>query len=176
MGAVTVLFCVPVPTATILVDVASCVVSSLVIDREDERGLFPSRGRLLMDRHFLFVVGRLIALFYGRSSMSRCQALGLLNRCHLEQSLHHVSNASCLGVRRFGHITQQHRRRHDVLACSRETADGLLRLSVSDDLPMYLSSPSADTSARRVRQVLLEDLLKQDKALAILVKLCLELS
>jgi len=51
----------------------------------------------------------------------------------------------------------------------------LLRLFVSDDLPMDFSSPSADTSARWVRQVLLEDLLKQDKVLAILVKLCLEL-
>jgi len=55
-------------------------------------------------------------------------------------------------------------------------ADGLLWLCVSDDLPVYLLSSSADTSARRVRQVLLEDLLKQDKALAVLVKLCLELS
>jgi len=64
----------------------------------------------------------------------------------------------------------------DVLACSRETADGLLRLSVSNDLLVYLSSPSADTSAMRVRQVLLEDLFKQNKALAILVKLCIELS
>ena len=117
-------------------------------------------------------MGRLIALFYGRSSTSRGRALGLLNRCHLEQSLHLVSNASRLGVRRFGHITQLHCRRHDVLDGSRETADGLLKLSVSDDLPMYLSSPSADTSARRVRQVLLEDLFKQDKALAILVELC----
>ena len=40
---------------------------------------------------------------------------------------------------------------------------------------MYLSSPSTDTSARRVRQVLLEDLLEQDEALAIFVKFCLEL-
>jgi len=71
---------------------------------------------------------------------------------------------------------QQHRRRHDVLACSRETADGLLRLFVSDDLPMDLSSSSADTPTRRVRQVLVEDPLQQDKALAILIKLCLELS
>ena len=76
----------------------------------------------------------------------------------------------------IGHITQQHCRRHDVLARSRETTDGLLKLFVSDDLPMYLSSPSADTSTRRVRQVLLEDLFKQNKALAIVVKLCLELS
>jgi len=41
---------------------------------------------------------------------------------------------------------------------------------------MYLSSSSADTSTRQVRTVLLEDLLKQDKALAVLVMLCLELS
>jgi len=52
----------------------------------------------------------------------------------------------------------------------------LLRLFVSDDLPMDFSSSSADTSAVWVRQVLLEDMLKQDKALTILVKLCLELS
>jgi len=55
-------------------------------------------------------------------------------------------------------------------------ADGLLRLRVSDDLSVHLSSPSADTSARWVRQVLLQDLLKQNKALAILVEFCLELS
>ena len=41
---------------------------------------------------------------------------------------------------------------------------------------MYLSSPSADTSARRVWQVLLKDLLEQDEALTIFVKFCLELS
>ena len=176
MGAITALFCVPIPTAMILIDVASCVVSSLDVDGEDEHGLFPSRGWLLMDRHLLFVVGRFIALFRGRSSTSRGRAFGLLNRCYLEQSLHLISNVSCLGIRWFWHITQQHCRRHDVLACSREMADGLLRLCVSDDLPMYFSSPSADTSARQVRQVLLEDLFEQNKALAILVKLCLELS
>jgi len=45
------LFCVPILTATIFVDVASCVVSLLVVDGmvEDERCLFPSRGWLLMD-------------------------------------------------------------------------------------------------------------------------------
>jgi len=49
MGAVTAFFRVPVPTAMILFDVASCVVSTLVVDGEDERGLFSSRGWLLMD-------------------------------------------------------------------------------------------------------------------------------
>jgi len=49
MGAVTALFRVPIPMATILLNVVSCVVSTLVVDGEDERGLFPSRGRLLMD-------------------------------------------------------------------------------------------------------------------------------
>jgi len=41
---------------------------------------------------------------------------------------------------------------------------------------MYLLSPSADTSARRVRLILLEDLFKQNKALAIFVELRFELS
>jgi len=41
---------------------------------------------------------------------------------------------------------------------------------------MYLSSLSTDTSAKRVRLVLLEDLFKQDKALAVFVELCFELS
>jgi uncharacterized membrane protein len=51
VGAVTALFCVPIPTSTILVDVVSCVVSSLVVDGvvEDEHCLFSSRGWLLMD-------------------------------------------------------------------------------------------------------------------------------
>jgi len=40
---------------------------------------------------------------------------------------------------------------------------------------MYFSSPSADTSARWVWLVLLEDLLELDKALAIFVELCFEL-
>jgi len=176
VGAVPALFCISIPTATVLVDVASCVVSSLVVDGEDECRLFPSWGRLLMDRHLFFVLGRLFTFFCGRPSMSRGRALGLLNFRYLEQGLHLVSNAPRLGVRRLGHITQQHCRRHNVLARSRESADGLLRLSVSDDLPMYLSSPSADTSARRVRQVLLEDLFKQNKALTIFVELCFELS
>jgi len=55
-------------------------------------------------------------------------------------------------------------------------ADELLWLCVSDDLPVYPSSSSSDTSARWVRQVLFEDLLEQEEALTILVKLCLELS
>ena len=55
-------------------------------------------------------------------------------------------------------------------------ADGLLWLRVPDDLSVYLSSSCTDTSAWRVRQVLLKDLLEQDEALTILVKLCLELS
>jgi len=71
---------------------------------------------------------------------------------------------------------QQHCRRHYILAYSRETADRLLWLCVSDDLSVYLPSTSTDTSARRIGQVLLEDLLEQDEALTILVKLGLELS
>jgi len=98
MGAVTAFFRVPVPTATILVDVAPRVVLSLVVDGEDERGLFPSTGWLLMDRYLLFVVGWLVALLCGRSSTSRGRAFSLLNCCYLEQSLHLVSNASGLGI------------------------------------------------------------------------------
>ena len=106
VGAVTVFFCVPISTTTILVDVASCVVSSLIVDGvvEDKCCLLPSRVRLLMDRHLLFVLGQLIALLRGCSSTSRGRALGLLNCRHLEQSLYLISNASRLGVRRFGHI------------------------------------------------------------------------
>jgi len=106
VGAVTAFFCVPISMATILVDVASCVVSSLIVDGvvEDECCLLPSRRRLLMDRHLLLILGRLITLFRGYSPSSRGRALGLLNCRHLEQSLYLVSNASSLGVRRFGHI------------------------------------------------------------------------
>ena len=100
----------------------------------------------------------------------------MLNHRHLEQSLHLVSDAPRLGVRGLGHVSQQHRCSHDVLARSREAADRLFWLLVPDDLSMYLSSPSADTSARRVWQVLLKDLLEQDEALMIFVKFCLELS
>jgi hypothetical protein len=85
----------------ILFNVASCVVSTLVVSGEDERGLFPSWGWLLMDRHLLFVLGWLIALFGGPSSTSRSRAFGVLNCRHLEQSLHLISDASCLGVRRL---------------------------------------------------------------------------
>jgi len=176
MGAVTALHCVSKSMATILVDVTSRVMSSLVVDGADERGLFLSRGWLLVDRYLFFAMGRLIALFYGRSSTSRGRAFGLLNCCHLEQSLHIVSNVSCLGIRRLRHITQQHCRCHDVLARSREAADRLLRLFVSDDLPMDFSSSSADTSTGWVRQVLLKNLLEQDQALTIFVEFCLELS
>jgi len=100
----------------------------------------------------------------------------LVERRHLEQSLHLISNASSLGDRWFWHVAQQHCRWHYILAYSRETADGLLWLCVSDDLPVYISSSSMDTAARWVRQVLLEDLLEQDEALTILINFCLELS
>jgi len=49
MGAVTALFHVPVPTASILFNVTSRVVSTLIVDGENERGLSSSRGWLLMD-------------------------------------------------------------------------------------------------------------------------------
>jgi len=39
MGAVTALFRVPVPAASILFDVMPCVVLTLIVDREDESGL-----------------------------------------------------------------------------------------------------------------------------------------
>jgi len=41
---------------------------------------------------------------------------------------------------------------------------------------MHLSSLSADASTRRVRQVLLKDLLEQNEALTIFVEFRLELS
>jgi len=86
VGAVTTFFYVPVSTATSLVVVTSCVVSSLIVDGvvEDECCLLPSRGRLLMDRHLLFVLGWLIMLLRSCSSMSRGRALDLLNYLHLE--------------------------------------------------------------------------------------------
>jgi len=49
MCTVTALFRVSVPAASILFDVMSCVVSTLIVDGEDESGLSSSRGRLLMD-------------------------------------------------------------------------------------------------------------------------------
>ena len=128
MGAITMLFRVPVPTSTVLFNVASRIVSTLVVSGEDERGLFPSRGRLLMDRHLLFVLAWLIAPFGGRSSTSRSRTFGLLNCRHLGQSLHLVPDAPRLGVRRLWHVLQQYCCCHNVLACSRETTDGLLAL------------------------------------------------
>jgi len=100
VGAVPTFFFVPISTATIFVDVASCVVLSLIVDGviEDECCLLPSRGRLLMDRYHFFVLGRLITLFRGCSSTSRGQAFSLLDCRYLEQSLHLVSNASRLRV------------------------------------------------------------------------------
>ena len=62
------------------------------------------------------------------------------------------------------------------MACSREAADRLLWLCVTNDLSMYLSSTSANTSAWRVWQVLLKDLLKQDEVLSVFVELRLEFS
>jgi hypothetical protein len=82
----------------ILVDVASRVVSSLVVGGEDVCGLFPSRGRLLMDRHLLFVLGWLIAFFSSCPSTSGGRAFCLLYCRHLEQSLHLVSDAPRLGI------------------------------------------------------------------------------
>jgi len=62
------------------------------------------------------------------------------------------------------------------LAHSRKAADRWLWFPVPDDLPVYLSSPSADASARRVRQVQLKDLLEQNEVLTIFVEFRLELS
>jgi len=49
MCTVTALFRVNVPAASILFDVKPRVVSTLIVDEEDESGLSSSRGRLLMD-------------------------------------------------------------------------------------------------------------------------------
>ena len=53
--------------------------------------------------------------------------------------------------------------------------DGLLWLSVSDNLSVHFSSSSARTSATRVWLVLLEGPLELGEALAIFVKLRFEL-
>jgi len=71
MCVVTALFRIPVPAASILFDVMPRVVSTLIVDGENESGLSASRRRLLMDRHFLFILRRLIMLFSGSSSSSR---------------------------------------------------------------------------------------------------------
>jgi len=46
VGVVTAFLCVPISTAAMLVDVASCVVSPLIVDGvvEDKRYLFPRGG------------------------------------------------------------------------------------------------------------------------------------
>jgi len=98
MCAVATLYRISMPTALILFNVASRVVSTLIVDGESERGLSSSGRWLLMDRYLLFVLGRLIALFSGSSSTLRSRAFGLLNCRHLQQSLYLVSNASSLGV------------------------------------------------------------------------------
>ena len=54
-------------------------------------------------------------------------------------------------------------------------ADGLFWFPVPDNLSVYLSSPSARTSAMRVWSVLLEDPLELGKVFAIFIKLCFEL-
>jgi len=49
MCAVTALFRVSVPTASVLPDVMPCVESTLIVNGENEGGLSASRRRLLMD-------------------------------------------------------------------------------------------------------------------------------
>jgi len=49
MGTVTALLCVPVPTASVLFNIASRVVSTLIVDGESEHGLSSSRRWLLMN-------------------------------------------------------------------------------------------------------------------------------
>jgi len=73
VGAVTALLCIPMSTATILVDVASCVMSPLVIDGVvlDRRCPLSSRGWLLVDRYLFFILGQLVTPLRGCSSTSR---------------------------------------------------------------------------------------------------------
>jgi len=73
VGAVTAFLCVPISATAVLVDVASCVVPLLIVNRvvEDKRCLLSSRGWLLMDRYLLFVLGQLLTPFRGCSSTSR---------------------------------------------------------------------------------------------------------
>jgi hypothetical protein len=96
------------PTAAILIDVMSSVMSPLIIDEAllEGHGLSSSRGWSLMDRHFLLVSGWLDVFLCGCPSTPRSRAFGLLGCRHLEQSLHLVSNAPRLGVGRFRHATQ----------------------------------------------------------------------
>jgi len=71
MRAVTALFHVSVPAASIFFDVGPRVVSMLIVDGENESGLSASRGRLLVDRHLHFILRRFVTLFGGGSSTSR---------------------------------------------------------------------------------------------------------
>ena len=45
--------------------------ASKIVDGENESGLSASRGRLLVDRHLLFILRQFVALFGGGSSTSR---------------------------------------------------------------------------------------------------------
>ena len=74
VGAVTALLCILVPTAMILVDVVSRVVSPLIVDGVvlDRRRLLSSKWRLLMDRRLPFVSDRLVMLLRAYTSSPRC--------------------------------------------------------------------------------------------------------
>jgi len=45
--------------------------STLIVDEENESSLSASRGRLLVDRHLLFILRQFVSLFGGGSSTSR---------------------------------------------------------------------------------------------------------
>jgi len=64
----------------------------------------------------------------------------------------------------------------DLIALGQEKLLQTYRAQGFARLSMYLSSSSANTSAWRIRQVLLKDLLKQNEVLSVFVELHLELS
>jgi hypothetical protein len=79
VSVVATLLSIPMSTTVVLVDVMSSVVLASIVDEAllDGKCFLASRRRLLMNRYL---------------------PLGLLSCHHVEQTLHLISNVSCLGV------------------------------------------------------------------------------
>jgi len=83
-----------------LIDVTSSVMRLSIVDEAllDRHRLLASRWLFLVNIHLPLVSSWLEVLFCSRPLASRGRAFYLLCYHHVEQTLHLISNESCLGI------------------------------------------------------------------------------
>jgi hypothetical protein len=128
-----------------------------------------------MNRGFSLLPRGLCEPLRGGLASPRGRALGLLQGSGLEELSDLISSPAGIGVRRLGHVPEEHGGGDDVLAGSSENrgVDGPVLVDATVDVASSLASSPA---RRAFRTLTLEGLLEQIQVLPFFVKFFLQLA